>query len=528
MGRAAKLGWSLSAVTLLTVPTWGAGAEDEIEIIGLNDLIDRIGEGAVPTGTLTTAGMVEAGNPGYSPNQGSVQYSGKTFYEMSGPAEEASHAHAVGQRQYGRFSSIAPDVPEIYLWSATDWVLTGFLHTGAGGATPPDPLPGPIKVMNHSWIGTFGAAGSDNDALRRADFVVNRDQLITTSGVRNDPGAAQPLMRYMYNGITVGVRNGGHVPDTTESPFDGPGRMKPDIVAQQNFTSFATPQVNAMGTLLSETAATWSGLDTNPKADDAVVIKAAILAGAVHEDVDDGVWSNDPDSSGPNRGVTSTPYDEVMGAGTANIDRSHLILTGLEQDGGTNAGPGAPLMTWRGWDATGVAIGDSRFYRFDVASLADEVSIIATWNRNIRLNNNTWTVADFDLVLWKLDGGGLTSIIGDAGLAVFGGGNVISESAVDNVEHLYLTDLAPGDYVLEVVRLDSITSTPSWEVAVAWLFPEPTFLREDVNQDGFVDFMDLLAILSAWGPCGGCAADIDGSGTVDFMDLLAVLSAWGA
>ena len=80
-------------------------------------------------------------------------------------------------------------------------------------------------------------------------------------GIPYDPGTAQPLMRYMYNGITVGVRNGEHESDITAGSYDGPGRMKPDIVAQQNFTSFATPQVNAMGTLLAETALTWSGLD---------------------------------------------------------------------------------------------------------------------------------------------------------------------------------------------------------------------------------------------------------------------------
>ena len=38
----------------------------------------------------------------------------------------------------------------------------------------------------------------------------------------------------------------------------------------------------------------------------------------------------------------------------------------------------------------------------------------------------------------------------------------------------------------------------------------------------------LLAMLAAWGSCGGpCPEDIDGSGDVGLPDLLAMLAAWG-
>ena len=49
----------------------------------------------------------------------------------------------------------------------------------------------------------------------------------------------------------------------------------------------------------------------------------------------------------------------------------------------------------------------------------------------------------------------------------------------------------------------------------------------DIDQSGGVDFADLLAVLSAWGPCPGCDADLDDSGAVNFSDLVAVLAAWG-
>ena len=50
---------------------------------------------------------------------------------------------------------------------------------------------------------------------------------------------------------------------------------------------------------------------------------------------------------------------------------------------------------------------------------------------------------------------------------------------------------------------------------------------EDLDGSGAVDFADILAILSAWGPCKECPEDISGNGSVDFADILAVLAAWG-
>ena len=52
---------------------------------------------------------------------------------------------------------------------------------------------------------------------------------------------------------------------------------------------------------------------------------------------------------------------------------------------------------------------------------------------------------------------------------------------------------------------------------------EPT-VPGDVTGDGVVDFNDVLALLSAWGPCSGCPEDLDGDGDVGFSDLILVLS----
>lgn len=49
----------------------------------------------------------------------------------------------------------------------------------------------------------------------------------------------------------------------------------------------------------------------------------------------------------------------------------------------------------------------------------------------------------------------------------------------------------------------------------------------DLNNDGLVNVLDLLEMLSAWGPNPGHAADFDGDGTVNVIDLLMLLAAWG-
>lgn len=51
---------------------------------------------------------------------------------------------------------------------------------------------------------------------------------------------------------------------------------------------------------------------------------------------------------------------------------------------------------------------------------------------------------------------------------------------------------------------------------------------EDLTGDGTVDVLDLLDMLTAWGPNPGHAADLNGDDVVNVLDLLELLTAWGA
>lgn len=60
--------------------------------------------------------------------------------------------------------------------------------------------------------------------------------------------------------------------------------------------------------------------------------------------------------------------------------------------------------------------------------------------------------------------------------------------------------------------------------------PGPETCPADINNDDVVDGLDLLILLSQWGPCGDpqdCSGDINGDGSVDGLDLLEMLSQWG-
>lgn len=58
--------------------------------------------------------------------------------------------------------------------------------------------------------------------------------------------------------------------------------------------------------------------------------------------------------------------------------------------------------------------------------------------------------------------------------------------------------------------------------------PPPVGCFGDINNDGGVDALDLLAVISHWGPCPRCAEDLNGDGAVNVADLLLVIGNWSA
>jgi hypothetical protein len=500
------------AVSLASVVVGSAVADE----IGYEELSVRLGSG-LPTGAGVPVCQVEANTEGgltfYGPDQTRSEFAGKTFTAMSGTMNASWHATTVGTYLFGVGTSIAPGISSIFNYEANSWI-TNFLRANQASSTPANP-PSGARIMNHSWIGSAGAS-TDNVVLRRLDFQANRDGTLHVTGLNNNAGSTLlPLLSCSYNGIAVGRTDGQHSFGLTPTGTDGPGRMKPDIVAPGAATSWATPVVAAAAALLQQVAGE-PPLASNPSARDPTVLKAVLMAGATHAES----WSNAPVASGDARGEAVRPLDPVSGAGVVNVDRAHRILTGGEQDGSLEVPTQATLRA-AGWDLAQISPGTNVHWRLRLYEQAPELSIIASWRR---LPSTTFTTAPSSptirLRLFRVEGSSLVPLTGEDGAAYYASGNVASTSAPDNVQHIYVRGLVAGEYVIQASRLGS-SGTPA-PTAVAWFRPAPA---ADANWDGQVDGLDLAVVLSAWGT-NQPAADLNDDGTIDGLDLAVILANW--
>jgi hypothetical protein len=295
----------------------------------------------------------------------------------------------------------------------------------------------------------------------------------------------------------------------------GPGRSKPDLVApkpvagQSHSTSSSTSHVSAIATMLHE-----SGAGTD--AARAEVMKAVLLAGATKDEFP--TWT---------RSATQ-PLDDVFGAGEVNVFNSYKIQQGGKFAGSTEE-PAAAVDRY-GWDYRTITAGSPLHYNFSVAegSHVVELSVLLTWFARVdNVNSGLPSLVDMNLELYNsttgfkdfLVGADLRPDIDPQDL------DSVSRSAVDNVEHIYLRDLTPGDYTLRV------SSDGARDFGLAWrmeqLFDEPT---ADFNADGAVDGRDFLVWQQNFNTLLGASladGDADGDGDVDAADGAVLDAAFG-
>ncbi len=473
------LGASFCSALLCAV----AGAQSTQDLTGFNRLIARLGPGNFPTGANIPVAQVEAPSGGaYVPDAGNSEFVGKTIITMSGaPNGSSGHATTVAQFWFGLQSSIAPGISLIESYEANNWLGPGFLN--GGGSAPV--LGAASKIFSHSWIGSAG--GPSNAYLRKLDSAIEAQGLVVCAGVNNGSGPLDvPLLSHAFNSIAVGRSDGMHRAGNTGMGLDGTGRMKPELVAPAGATSFSTPLVAGAAALLVETAWTDPNTAGNPNAARPEVVKAVLMAGALHR----GGWSNGAISSGALRGATSTPLDPIYGADQIDVDASHWILSAGEQPAAQTA-PLALESRPAGWSEIDIGSGQSRWLRFQIEATKPNVSIIVTWGRSVGADFQSWSLADLDLELWTVDLLGAPALLlGTPPGVFFAGGNVLSDSAVDNVEHLYLTGLEAGEYLLELRRApDALANV---RAALAWHFACPVPIAYGVPKTNSIGLQPRL------------------------------------
>jgi len=355
---------------------------------------------------------------------------------------ESFHANNVGDAFYGVTAGVAPGVAHVDNYEASFFydmrVVTGTA------------IAGPIANQSFLFNGPSTPADItyDHYAARFATLFVN--------GAGNG-GLLTNAPATSYNGITVGAYGGSSAVGPTPD-----GRSKPDITAPASLTSFSTPVVSgAAAVLLQAALRNDAGPGTASRAGDLRTLKALLLNGAQKPDD----WTH----------VAPAPLDARYGAGVVNLWNSYRQLRGGRQifqtnstgSASTGTHPAATLTnslpTRHGWDQNTIANSVSQLsvnhYLFDLRNASNRTFTLTATLVWLRQTNNV-SINNLDLFLYNATSDTLAGA---------------SQSSVDNVEHLFLTNLPPARYDLQVLKNGSISSriTQSETYALAFEFGPP-------------------------------------------------------
>ncbi len=459
------------------------------EQIGYNELLAWAESGAttLPSTSGVRAGQVEASTSTtaaiYTPTSASSENSGKTLTIQGATpsAGNSSHANSVAASFYGNLTSIAPDIVDVDLWLAEDFIndfITGTVDSSS------------VDVMNHSYVASPSTEEAALAVVSRFDFFSQDSAVLNVVGLNNGASTIVPaIWAESYNGISVGVSSGSHSSGDTRTSLLVAGRQKPEIVAPQSVTSWATANVSSAGALLAAKAKEL-GIDKN---DQPLILKSVLMAGATKGELD---WSNSP----------TRPLDDTFGAGELNIFHSYRILDAGNQSGGS--------VALRGWSKQTISSRSTDNFQITIPPYSGQASLSVnlSWQRDVveatRFGVSSYTfqdLADLSLLLRNSQG----DIVSQ------------SDSSMDNNEHIWHTELPPGDYTLEVNSADTAMTeyclawraeiTPrhaanTTELGVSYSSMIPSYPYELQSSENLTDWSPILDFTSS------------STGTFDFTD----------
>jgi hypothetical protein len=369
---------------------------------------------------------------------------------------ESSHADQVASLFYGSNEGEAPGVASVNNYEG-DYYYEFVIAAG---------MPASDQVVNQSFI--FGDTPPQTTLDSTYDDYAANYGALFCSAVGNGgqvyaPGTA-------YNSIGVGAYGPGAQSSTGPTPDNG--RSKPDLVAPQEETSYSTPYVAGAGAILLQAAARGAGGPNASAATDLRTVKALLLNGAIKPYG----WTH----------TGTAPLDTRYGAGVLNVFYSYKQLAAGQQpssasttvlSGGPHPpGSGAPLPSLLGWDFQRITTpaGDDavNHYYFNLAPGAASAFILTAtlaWNRRA----GAAAINQLGLFLYNAATGNLAAS---------------SVSTVDNVQHLYISQLAPASYDLQVIKYgglsQSVTSSETYALAFQFYPLTPPALSISASEGG--------------------------------------------
>lgn len=496
----------LVALALVVGPlSAAADVKEDIDYTKLVSSLEVLGV-PVPNGSGVPVSLVESGGATYWPDATYGDFLDSTdpygvatnFIDGSGGNKSpSSHATSMARWFVGNSLGIAPGANSLTVFEANNY-LTTILRAPNGTPTVATQN---FRVQNFSWIGSYDDTPADGptpqqiadavSTLRRLDYVIDRDNITAVVGLNNNTEPLPHLLGQSYNAIAVGKSNGTHSSGLTNLADYGPGRAKPDIVAPQGTTSAATAIVSSAATLLHSAV-------SGTNASKSEVMKAMLMAGATKTEFP--TWSR----------TVSQPLDDTFGAGELNVFNSYLMTRGGQFAGST----GQPTVVGtHGWDYGNASAGTGNAikYKFVVPTgkTAPDLSILLAWDVEVINDFSDESLANFNMTLTNSFGQ-----IVDRSL-----------STVDNVEHIYLTDLAAGAYTL------SISTNAAQDFGLAWRMSTLSDVATaDFDVDGDVDGRDFLSWQRGYGKLINATlgdGDADGDGDVDTADLAVYQNQFG-
>jgi hypothetical protein len=437
-----KLAFAAAGLVALGLFSLPARA-DTYDDVGYTEIRSRL----INKGANLKIMQVEAAGGPFLVDKTASEFSGKVINGTT-PDKASAHATWIGAMIYGNTSGLAGGIKNIALRDSDTFLTTGGLNTTANptGAAPRQLN---VDLINNSWIARYGSDAANIQAVRRLDWMIDRDKVIVVNAVDNSNGDFPRLLAPSYNGITVGVASG--VSSHGPIYFDSAGsRVKPDLVVTAGNTSQAAGLVSGSAAiLLSEGRA--RGMHVNQLA-----VKSLLMTGADRP----AGWERGAPGPYDDKRV---PLDYAMGAGILDVGDSFNVMLAGEK----NPGKVPPI----GWDIARTSATKAKTYELKVNQNHSDLSAVLTWNREVSMNAvgiNT-SLADLDLGLTKRQGTRWKKW-------------TASQSDFDNVETITLADVPRGIYRLSVSGNRVEDYGLSWEVSVgAGITTGPTSLGSPIG-----------------------------------------------
>jgi hypothetical protein len=365
---------------------------------------------------------------------------------------ESGHADAVGGYFYGISGGVATNVAHVDNYEA-DYFYDDII-AAASSPNINDP------VVSQSFSFGVQPTNTQEQIDSAYDNYSTQYKTLFISAVNNGGSVCAPGTS--YNCIGVGAYGGG----SSTGPTLDNGRAKPDITAPGSETSYSTPQVAGAAAVLMQAGLRGDGGSDTNSAVDIRTVKALLLNGAVKP----ADWTNS----------NSSPLDARYGAGVLNVFNSYEQLAGGKHaftvsttvsSGGVHPPNGATgaIAVLSGWDFntnTSSFLNDAvNHYYFNATNDLGDAKLTATlvWNRQ----QNQSAINNLNLFLYNAANSNLVAC---------------STSLVDNVEHVFVPQLPPGRYDLQVWKAGGLGIVSDSEpYALAWAFISPPTVPAALN-----------------------------------------------